>query len=59
MLEANIPRVKAQRMLDEYEMGKISPHPDVLYDAVMLITENETLANAYRVGRIKADQIPG
>lgn len=59
MLEANIPRIKAQRTLEEYDAGKIEWLPaDRLYDLAMEATGNESLANSYRVSRIRADTKP-
>jgi hypothetical protein len=59
MLEANMPRLKAQRTKDDYDTGKIKwLHPDVIFDVVMEATGSEELAKTYRVARIKADTPP-
>jgi hypothetical protein len=57
-LQASLPRLKAQRLLDEYHAGKCTPGADELFDAAMLTTGSETLANAYRVSRMQADRKP-
>lgn len=51
-LEANLPRLKAQRRMETEDLSKL--HHDDLYDLVMLATGSEALANAYRVSAIKA-----
>lgn len=59
MLEANIPRIRAQRTLEDYDNGKIEwISPDRLYDLAMVATGDEALANSYRVNRIRADTKP-
>jgi hypothetical protein len=56
VLEACLPRIRAQRKLDEYKAGRRPHmHPDDLYDCVLEATGSEKLANAYRVARIRAD----
>lgn len=55
VLEANMPRIEAELLLDEYRQGNAQLGPDRLFDTVMEATGNENLANAYRVARIKAD----
>ncbi len=52
MLAANMPRLKAQKRLDEGDLSTM--HPDDLYDLVMTATGNENLANDYRANAIKA-----
>lgn len=53
-----MPRLKAQKLLDEVDQGKVTLDADSLYDTVLAATGNENLANDYRVARIKADWKP-
>ena len=49
-----MPRLKAQQLLDDVDAGRVTLHHDTLYDVVLQATGSERLANAYRVGAIKA-----
>lgn len=55
VLAANMPRLKALKRLEEVDAGALLLHPDYLFDLVMAAGLGEKVANAYRVGRIKAD----
>ena len=54
LLEINMPRLKAEKKLEQVDAGTLTLHHDDLYDVVMLATGNEELANAYRVQAIKS-----
>lgn len=53
-----MPRLRAEKTLDEYRGGKIELGPDALYDVVMEATGDVELANAYRVQAIKRQWKP-
>ncbi len=57
ILEANLERVKAQKVMEEIETGKVdfaAMNCDRLFETVLLATGSEALANSYRVSAIKA-----
>lgn len=58
MLEAQMPRLKALKTLEEVDAGRLTLHPDELYDVVMEATGSEKLANAYRVQAVRSKWKP-
>lgn len=56
MLAATMPRLKAQKRMESDDLSKL--HPDDLFELVLLATDSEPLANAYRVQAIKANWKP-
>lgn len=60
-MDANLERLKAERVLEEIETGKISiadMDHEAIYDMVLEATDSKQAANSYRVAAIKAKQRP-
>lgn len=55
MLEANLPRVQARRLLDEVDAGKLELGPQHLYRVALTATGSEEVANVYRSGQMQRD----
>jgi hypothetical protein len=53
-----MPRLKAKLLLDEVDAGRIELHPNAIYDAALLATDSEQVANAYRCAAIKSKWRP-